>query len=713
MTSGRRRIGVGQKFSRDGEMFEIVEVRARVGAVEAMAVDLRDADQAILISLHEVMYSPRCQLLNDGLEVESEAIDDPVELRWSAATEVLRREARVKAAHIRELRTGYQSGSAEVALPGEPRASYRPKLPMGQRVAAKARELGIGRRTLYSWMEKYDKNGEAGLISKRAVAPGLGSRQDQRWWDTAREVKGEYIEKSKPTKSSVIAHTSARVEARYGGEVQLPSYATADRIMNCLEDTEPLFRGSTKLVRDIAGRPLGEYGKLLPTRPGEYLLMDTTRLDVYAMDPQTIKWVGLDLTVAMDWYSRCIVGLLLTPTTRAIDAGAVLYEAFRPKVAEDDWPEGAVWPPHGVPRQVMIESKHLDPAGLFAATPAIVPDTLVVDHGKIYVGNHVHGVCQSNGISIAPVRLGEGRDKGPVERFFRTIRTGFLQELPGYKGPDLYSRGINPEKDAFYFIDEMEVRLREWIATKYHHGPHRGVGEPGLWAMEFSPAKMFEHGVARAGYLEAPRNPSLAYEFLPVEWRTIQPAGIQYNNRMYSGPVLESYHPGEKSPYKHRKGQWPIHVNPDDVRTVYFFDCKSTHQWIPLEWNLTEALEMAMAEDGLKFARGMVLTEYGRVDDELSLAALLERRQLGQAYTSEERKVALRYSRAQSSMAADLEKADRARAELAQAKAALTSTAADPAAEAFKDELDEEEEVYGGDDFDDIDWKDIRYLEEL
>lgn len=713
MTSGRRRIGVGQKFSRDDEMFKIVEVHARAGAVEAMAVNLRDADQAIYISFHEVMYSPRCRLLSDGLEVESEAVDDPVELRWSAATEVMRREARVKAAHIRELRTGYQSGSAEVALPDEPRASYRPERPMGQRVAAKARELGRGRRTLYAWMEKYDKNGEAGLISKRDVAPGLGSRQDQRWWDTAREVKAEYVEKSKPTKSLVIAHTSARVEARFGSEVQLPSYATADRIMNCLESTEPLFGGSTKLVRDIAGRPSGVYGKLLPTRPGEYLLMDTTRLDVYAMDPQTLKWVGLDLTVGMDWYSRCIVGLLLTPTTRSIDAAAVLYETFHPKVAEDDWPEGALWPPHGVPRHVMIEKEHLDVAGLFAATPAIVPDTLVIDHGKIYAGKHLHGVCQSMGISIAPARLGVGRDKGPVERFFRTVRTGFLQELPGYKGPDIYSRGINPEKDAFYFVDEMESRLREWVATIYHHDPHQGVGEPGLWSMEFSPAQMFEHGVARAGYLEAPRSPSLAYEFLPVEWRTIQPAGIQNNNRLYSGPVLEGYHPGEKSPYRHKKGQWPIHVNPDDVRTVYFFDSKSTRQWLPLEWNLAKAWITPMAEDGLKFARGMVLTEYGKVDDELSLAALLERRQLGQAYTLEERKVALRYSRAQSSMAADLEKADLAREQLAQAKAALTATAADPAAEAFTDGLDEDEGPYGDDSFDDIDRKDIRYLEEL
>jgi hypothetical protein len=40
------------------------------------------------------------------------------------------------------------------------------------------------------------------------------------------------------------------------------------------------------------------------------------------------------------------------------------------------------------------------------------------------------------GISIQPARLRTGRDKGPGERFFRTLREGLLQALPGYKGPD-------------------------------------------------------------------------------------------------------------------------------------------------------------------------------------------------------------------------------------------------------------------------------------
>lgn len=90
------------------------------------------------------------------------------------------------------------------------------------------------------------------------------------------------------------------------------------------------------LARNATGTlrtgPKQTYGKLRPTRPGEYLLMDTTRLDVFAFDPFTLKWVQAELTVSMDWYDRCICVLRLTPvSTKAIDAAAVLYQSFRPQ----------------------------------------------------------------------------------------------------------------------------------------------------------------------------------------------------------------------------------------------------------------------------------------------------------------------------------------------------------------------------------------------
>ena len=82
------------------------------------------------------------------------------------------------------------------------------------------------------------------------------------------------------------------------------------------------------------------------------------------------------------------------------------------------------------------------------------------------------------------------RDKGPVERFFRTIREDLLQALPGYKGPDIHSRGERPEEDAFFFLDELEAIIREWTAVVYHCRPHSALLDPGLPGMriEATPA---------------------------------------------------------------------------------------------------------------------------------------------------------------------------------------------------------------------------------
>jgi transposase InsO family protein len=87
-----------------------------------------------------------------------------------------------------------------------------------------------------------------------------------------------------------------------------------------------------------------------------------------------------------------------------------------------------VWPEHGIPRTLLIDVEQFEGPGL--ATPPVVPETIVVDHGKIYVSEHLTSVCARMGISIQPARLRTGRDKGPVERFFRTLREDLPQALP-------------------------------------------------------------------------------------------------------------------------------------------------------------------------------------------------------------------------------------------------------------------------------------------
>ncbi|WP_405616276.1 helix-turn-helix domain-containing protein [Streptomyces sp. NBC_00076] len=643
MSGAGARVGVGARFRYDGETVEVVEMASTTAGNEVVLKDGRGRVRRL--TLKELLFSDRAEVIPEQSGPAADDVEEIASVVLGQLRQSERQKVLERAEHVREVLTGYRSGSPELGRDGEPRPEYAPGMRAETKYAAKAKEVGVSVRTVKQWVADFRRHGEAGLAPKRNSSGRSQPSADDRWVETALEVMVEFTDSSRPSRTLVIDRTRARVIARFGPDVvPQPSRATAFRILESLERRHPLFRLSTKRNRDIAGRPEGPYGKLRPTRPGEYVLMDTTRLDVFAFDPLTLRWVQAELTVAMDWYTRCITGILLTPvSTKAVDVSAVLFQCFRPRPAVRDWPRHAVWPEHGIPRTVLVDVEGSTGPGL--ASPPLVPETLVVDHGKVYVSEHVTSVCRRMGISIQPARLRTGRDKGPVERYFRTLREGKLEALPGYKGPDIHSRGEDPEGEAFYFLDELEEIIREWTATVYHCRPHSSLVDPGLPGLRMSPAQMFEHGMARAGYIEVPRDSDLAFEFLPTKWRTMQHYGVEIDGRRYRGPGLPA--PGTKSPYAYRgkHDHWPFQVNPDDITKIYFRD--QNRAWHALEWEHAPAMQMPMSEEALAFARKLAAKKYTHVDDRLAVADLLERWNAGLGNTPAERRMALRLSREQ------------------------------------------------------------------
>ena len=646
MSTSTVRLGVGTRVIYDGELLEIAELHAGPAGTEAVLRPCHGQGAIVRVALQHFVGSHRAVVVPDTAGVSSEDSVEPAGVVLSALSDSERAELVERAAHIREVLTGYRCGAVELAITGEPRSPYGPGMSLTARYKAKAAELGVSLRTIQQWVADFRQYGEAGLVRTSVTRSKPLGVVDERWVEVALEVMVEHTEQSRPSRAMVIDRASARVAARYGTDtVQVPSRATAYRVLEQLEQRHPTFRLSTKRNRDIADRPDGVYGKLRPTRPGEYLLMDTTRLDVFALDPITLRWVQAELTIAMDWYTRCVVGIRLTPvSTKSVDAAAVLYQSYRPRPSGEQWPPSAVWPVHGVPRSVLIDVTAIEGPLVGAAGPAIVPETIVIDHGKIYVSQHLTSVCQRMGISIQPARLRTGRDKGPVERFFRTIREDLLQALPGYKGPDVHSRGLDPESEAFFYLDELEAIIREWVAVVYHRRPHDSLIDPHVPGLRMSPAQMFEHGVARAGYIEVPRDPDLAYEFLKTDFRKIQHYGVDFGSRRYNGPALNPYR-NMTSPYTGKaKGRWPIHHDPDDITRAYFRD-PDTRKWHTLMWEHAPSMPMPLSEDALQFARKLAAAKYTYPDDRLAVSDLLERWNLGLGSTLVERRMALRLSR--------------------------------------------------------------------
>jgi hypothetical protein len=68
------------------------------------------------------------------------------------------------------------------------------------------------------------------------------------------------------------------------------------------------------------------------------------------------------------------------------------------------------------------------------------------------------------------------------------------------------------------------------------------------------------------------------YQFLPVEWRTIQHYGVERGGLRYADEVLTKC--ANQEPYKGRpqvQGKWPLHIDPDGISKIYFRVPMTTH----------------------------------------------------------------------------------------------------------------------------------------
>ena len=631
-------VGVGSRLAHDGEAWTVVGMEA--GCV--VLAGPRGACKRVLTAT--LLAGPTTRVFG-----VPEAVPEPMGSVLDDLSEVERTQLGERLGHVREVLTGYRSGSAELAEPDEPRPEYHPSLPQKDRYRTKAGELGVGLRTVERWVAALREAGPVGLVDGRGVRPADPlAGVDARWVEMCRTVLAEHVDASRPTKQLLLDRVAARLEAEHGpGVVAVPGEKRARGVLAELSRGSNAFVGATKQKRSIAARPSGVYGRLRATRPGEYLLLDTTPLDVFAMEPLTLRWVRLELTIAMDLFSRAICGLRLSPmSTKAVDAAVVLFETITPGSRRSTGT--GLLPYGGLPDVVVVDAEttcfaNAPGAGGNGGLPGVAAETLVVDHGKIYLSEHLLGVCERLGISIQPARPLTPTDKAACERFFRTLREGLLEALPGYKGPDVYSRGADPEGCAYFFVDELEQIIREWTATIYHRRHHEGLVEPGAPGVELSPAEMFEAGVARTGRLRIPAHPGLVFDFLPSAWRTIQHYGVEVHGLRYNGPALTPYR-NRTSPYNGmHSGKWPIRYDPDDVSRVYFCDL-ADNAWHTLAWEHAAEVPVPFSAETLAYAKRLALASGRHVDERRALAELLERFDAGLVRNPVERRLALRAS---------------------------------------------------------------------
>ena len=90
------------------------------------------------------------------------------------------------------------------------------------------------------------------------------------------------------------------------------------------------------------------------------------------------------------------------------------------------------------------------------------PYKLIVDNGAAYKSGTLQAVCARLEIRLIYCRPYAPEGKGKLERFHRTFREQFLNEL---------------DPDRVANIEELNARLWAWIEAVYHRRPHAGLAK--------------------------------------------------------------------------------------------------------------------------------------------------------------------------------------------------------------------------------------------
>ena len=232
---------------------------------------------------------------------------------------------------------------------------------------------------------------------------------------------------------------------------------------------------------------------------------------------------------------------MLRPSTKAVDAALLLARALTPEPMRPGWPDalrhvpvGAAAPAAG--RRSTSGWQHA------AARPVIVPETIVCDHGMVYMSQTFRTACRCDGHHPAspPTRAPRGR-RAPSRPALRSVATLFAQYVAGYVGSSVERRGKNAEEGAAWSMAELQDLLDEWIVAVWQNRPHDGLRDPLTPGRALTPneryAALIEPGRLRPG----PAGPEDYIELLPAAWRVINSYGVKIGIRTYDSGELNPY----------------------------------------------------------------------------------------------------------------------------------------------------------------------------
>lgn len=345
-------------------------------------------------------------------------------------------------------------------------------------------------------------------------------------------IQTHYLARERPS----VAYLMEQVEATCR-EQQLrpPARSTVTRRIDTITayEREVRRRGRAAAKQLFGPRP----GYLKAKRPLEMVQIDHTRCDVMLVaEDERREVLGRPwLTVAIDIYSRCVLGILVSFDAPSSTSVALCLEQVV------------------LPKEAWLRSQGID-----ASWPMYGrPEVLLLDNGVEFHGQALRRGCEEFGIGLQYRPVKQPHFGAHVERLNCTLMQR-VHLVPGTTFSNPKDRGnYDSAKRAVMTLREFRGWLIDQITRWYHVKPHRGLGGR-------TPLQMWEAGWREGDSVRTPpvvaSQLELRAAFLPVTWRRVQRTGLEFWGLRYWHEAL--------TPLIGAKERLCVRYDPRDVRSV-------------------------------------------------------------------------------------------------------------------------------------------------
>ncbi|MBD8879795.1 DDE-type integrase/transposase/recombinase [Rhodanobacter sp. 7MK24] len=268
----------------------------------------------------------------------------------------------------------------------------------------------------------------------------------------AEKIDSYYLQPERPTVTAL--HERIAVACREQS-LQPPTRATvAKRVRNYETRAAQRRRiGSKKAKYLYEAMP----GHVKVSARLERVEIDHTPMDVMVRsDDPYCDYIGRPwLTVAIDVYTRCILGIHIGFEPPSILSVALcLTHAVLPKVPAAEFGVPLDWPMQGLPREI------------------------VVDNGKDFVSAAFKRGCMEHGIVLCYRPVGSPHYGGSIERLIGTM-VGQCHLLPGTTKNSVKAKGeYDSAKHAVLTLRQARTWFVEQLLGRYHVNEHRMIRIP-------------------------------------------------------------------------------------------------------------------------------------------------------------------------------------------------------------------------------------------